>query len=300
MSKKKFRGHVIFDHDGYEEILFPEHPSAHSNGLIFVHTIVAEEKIGRRLQQGECTHHIDGDKKNNVPSNLMVFKTSGDHTNYHCALRNNLNFILTCIDGVCTCDLILDNDTYILRSSKCPECGGPKSVGAKMCAACRSKHPIEYASKLTKLQPEILRVLLKTESFEAIGREYGVSGNAIKKKAKQWGLYIPRQHKRVDVDTLMEYLRDHSQNDTARHFNVPATTIRSWMNYYKICIDCDGYICCDTGEFFNSAKHAARVKYPDTNPSSSAHGIIRSTKTSHTYKGLTWIYQGKNVYIKDA
>jgi len=36
------------------------------------HRVVAEQMIGRPLERGEIVHHIDGDKHNNDPSNLMV------------------------------------------------------------------------------------------------------------------------------------------------------------------------------------------------------------------------------------
>ena len=50
------------------------------------HRIVAEEKIGRKLKPGEVVHHIDGNKRNNSPDNLMVFSSQAEHAAYH---RNN-------------------------------------------------------------------------------------------------------------------------------------------------------------------------------------------------------------------
>lgn len=46
------------------------------------HRIVAEQKIGRSLKKGEIVHHIDGNKRNNDPSNLMIITQSE-----HCALH---------------------------------------------------------------------------------------------------------------------------------------------------------------------------------------------------------------------
>lgn len=51
------------------------------------HRVVAEEVIGRPLQPGEVVHHIDGNKKNNDPSNLMVLPSQGDHARLHAELR---------------------------------------------------------------------------------------------------------------------------------------------------------------------------------------------------------------------
>ena len=37
-----------------------------------VHRLVAEKAIGRKLRDGEVVHHIDGNRRNNDPENLMV------------------------------------------------------------------------------------------------------------------------------------------------------------------------------------------------------------------------------------
>lgn len=38
--------------------------------------MVAERMLGRKLKPGEVVHHIDGNKRNNAPENLMVFPVS--------------------------------------------------------------------------------------------------------------------------------------------------------------------------------------------------------------------------------
>ena len=47
-----------------------------------LHRNVAEELIGRPLVKGEVVHHIDGNKFNNLPSNLMV-TTQSAHLKMH-------------------------------------------------------------------------------------------------------------------------------------------------------------------------------------------------------------------------
>lgn len=47
------------------------------------HRIVAEQMLGRPLKSGEVVHHIDGDKRNNHPLNLMVFPSQQKHALWH-------------------------------------------------------------------------------------------------------------------------------------------------------------------------------------------------------------------------
>jgi hypothetical protein len=47
------------------------------------HRVVAEQMLGRKLRPGEVIHHIDGNKRNNDPSNLMVFSTQSEHAKFH-------------------------------------------------------------------------------------------------------------------------------------------------------------------------------------------------------------------------
>ena len=47
------------------------------------HRLVAENKIGRKLRPGEIVHHIDGDKQNNSPENLMVLENQRVHAALH-------------------------------------------------------------------------------------------------------------------------------------------------------------------------------------------------------------------------
>lgn len=46
------------------------------------HRVIAEQKLGRKLRPGEIVHHIDGNKRNNDPSNLAVM-TQSEHARLH-------------------------------------------------------------------------------------------------------------------------------------------------------------------------------------------------------------------------
>lgn len=47
-----------------------------------LHRVMAEQKIGRRLQNGEVVHHVDGNSLNNDPDNLVVI-TQSIHASIH-------------------------------------------------------------------------------------------------------------------------------------------------------------------------------------------------------------------------
>ena len=87
-----YKNHKIVMRHGYASVYLPEHPRAYKDGMVYVHILVAEEKLGRLLKSGECIHHIDECKTNNNPENLMVFASNSDHTAYHKYPKNNILF----------------------------------------------------------------------------------------------------------------------------------------------------------------------------------------------------------------
>lgn len=67
---------------GYVRVMVPNHPRANIWGYAFEHMLVVERAIGRFLMAGEIVHHLNEDKTDNRPSNL-VLTDNGFHRTLH-------------------------------------------------------------------------------------------------------------------------------------------------------------------------------------------------------------------------
>lgn len=183
----------------YNYIYLPNHPKAHQNGCVYEHIIVAEQKIGRYLTEEEVVHHIDENKKNNSPENLIVFATNIDHSRFH---KLNLNISeLSFSDGhyfVEITEEIIRNiihkhlfsieqfkqdfPEYIYLLNKCAVCG--KECFNKYCSS-ECVHISQ--SKFNPTKDELLNDIINMSMIQ-VGKKYGVSDNAIRKRCKKLGL----------------------------------------------------------------------------------------------------------------
>lgn len=127
-------------------------------GFVYEHVVVLEQKLGRPLKPGEVTHHKDGNRSNNHPGNLDVMQNSA-HASHH-------------------------NDRK--PRSDCIICG--KTVATPHNRYCSYKCYRFAMRKVNRPSKEELRLLLNQKSYRAIGRQFGVSDNAIRKWAKSYGL----------------------------------------------------------------------------------------------------------------
>lgn len=54
---------------------------------VSVHTVIAERALGRPLPPGAEVHHVDGDKRNNNPTNLVICPDRAYHFLLHIRTR---------------------------------------------------------------------------------------------------------------------------------------------------------------------------------------------------------------------
>lgn len=152
----QFRGRNIFDDMGYPSVYLPEHPRARQNGCMRIHRVIAEEIYGE-IPEGYHVHHLDEDKWNWSPDNLVVVSNS-DHGKYHKPIREEV---------ICeSC-----NQTFMAKPSE----------SRKYCSiGCSAKGQ----EKVRWPDVEILRQWVKDTSYVAVGRKLGVSDNAVRKRLR--------------------------------------------------------------------------------------------------------------------
>lgn len=73
--------------NGYVKVKCAGHPRANKHGYVLEHILVAEKALGKYLPPGAVVHHVDEDKSNNVPSNLVICEDDAYHQLLHSRMR---------------------------------------------------------------------------------------------------------------------------------------------------------------------------------------------------------------------
>ena len=158
---------------GYKVIHMPDHPKANNKGWVYEHYIVAEQKLGRYLQDKETVHHIDGNKKNNNPDNLIVFATYGDHTGYHMG-----------------CEIYENNGLWYAKTRqkeirKCPNCKNEFTPIYKEQQYCSLLCSTTARRTMKNSLQEIQQALFKNNgNFVKTAKQFNVTANCLVKRLK--------------------------------------------------------------------------------------------------------------------
>lgn len=77
-------GRRVDKRDGYIYIYMPEHPNAVSKGYVLEHRLIVEKTLGRYLLPDEDINHINGNKSDNRPENLVVVRHYAHYQEMKC------------------------------------------------------------------------------------------------------------------------------------------------------------------------------------------------------------------------
>lgn len=170
--------------NGYRLIYNPSHPKALNEscgykGYVYEHILVAEEKLKRELHKNEVVHHLDGNRSNNRIENLLVLDR-GQHTKLH-----------KWLDCVAITKVIDENGKNSEKPKYCLTCGRTlqekqKKFCSVKCNPNIKKYGLKKLSFFNDLNSGIICCGTRKNSFEKIGKKYGVSRTSIIRWFRQY------------------------------------------------------------------------------------------------------------------
>ena len=170
---------------GYVRIYCPMHPESNSWGYVYEHRVLAEQKLGRRLEANEVVHHLNGKRWDNRMENLKVMDRRE-----HSKLVNK-PYEETGVPSVCLpmeLELehkFLNRQEIVTKIKQCKVCNksftGRNNCCSKNCSLLRRR-------KVVRPTKEELILLLKDLNFLQVAKHYNVSDNAVRKWCISFGI----------------------------------------------------------------------------------------------------------------
>lgn len=168
--------------NGYVVVYMPGHPKSmrggNWDGYIYEHILIGEEVIDRPIKEGEEVHHLDTNRSNNSPDNLLIL--SGPmHKKLHSWLEK---YTLT------------PNEKQVERIERgcirCKVCSKPINHDLIYCGSECNKIDLRVVERPTK---EKLIEQMDNLPLTSVGKLYGVSDNSIRKWCKSMEIEPPKR-----------------------------------------------------------------------------------------------------------
>jgi hypothetical protein len=171
--------------NGYVLIYKPDHPSAIKSGgekgYVYEHVLVAEKATGKKIPKGYEVHHLDFNRANNVPNNLIVLSYAA-HQQLHCWLRKGAPIGLTTVSLKTTVKpVVVGKKRCAILVNRC-NCGKPTS-SPKHTYCSSTCYNIDNQTSVSKSK---LKGLIDSGMpWTKIGIELGVSDNGARVIARR-------------------------------------------------------------------------------------------------------------------
>lgn len=72
---------------GYVQLLIKNHPRSDANGYVYEHIVIAERVLGKSLPLSALPHHVNENRADNRPNNLVICQNDTYHKLIHKRMR---------------------------------------------------------------------------------------------------------------------------------------------------------------------------------------------------------------------
>lgn len=151
-------------HGGYVYFIDHEHPLCNSVGRVYLHRHIASITAGRWLNSSEHVHHINNDKADNCPGNLVVI-TRSEHARIH---RKPLDVVQVV----------------------CLQCGNTFTTTRKTAVTCSNKCSGQVRRKFEITSEELSRLVWEMPTVQ-VAHLCGVTDKAVEKRCRLLGINKP-------------------------------------------------------------------------------------------------------------